>query len=212
MEKYLKKISEIKKYVEFNDTKLALEEIDKLYEDILYNVALKNANSKSKIRLQCAKKILNNKNTKNRPLFQKIYKIDNEYMLCNGFVGVILKDKIEGLEVNENSEKCLDLNKVIPLDLSTNYKEINFDKVEIEKSIIQNKQLKKEDRGQNPLILKVDKLEIGVDPTYLKYAIGVLGDNVKMMCSINNNKNPIYLESELGRAIVMPINLDYHKG
>lgn len=210
MEKYLKKISEIKKYVEFNDTKLALEEIDKLYEDILYNVALKNANSKNKIRLQCAKKILNDENTKNRPLFQKIYKINNEYMLCNGFVGVILKDKIEGLEVNENSENCLDLNKVIPLDLSTNYKEINFDKVEIEKSIIQNKS-NKEDKEQIPLILKVNELEIGVNPTYLKYVIGILGNNVKMICSINNNRNPIYLESELGRAIIMPMDLDYHK-
>lgn len=205
MEKYIKRINEIiREYNNKNFEKLGglLEEIKK---DMIYETALKNVDKKGKLQLQCAKKILKDKNNDVRPLFQKVYKIDDEYMICNGYIGICLKNMINGLELHseEDSKKCLNIRNIFP-DVYYNFSKTEINMLDLEKSIIENKN-KRKDEELKPFIISKEKIKIAVNPEYLKNTINVLGGECEIICSDINSRDPIYLKSELGEGIVLPI-------
>lgn len=207
MEKYIKRINEIiGEYNNKNFEKLGglLEEIKK---DMIYETALKNVNKKGKLQLQCAKKILKDKNTENRPLFQKIYKIDDEYMICNGYVGICLKNMIVGLDLHseEDSKRCVNIRNIISdININYNFSKTEINMLELEKLIVENKNRKKDEKLK-PFIISKEKIKIAVNPEYLKNVINVLGGECEIICSDTNSRDPIYLKSELGEGIVLPI-------
>lgn len=194
MEKYIKKINELLDKIDNSEAEQKLRE---LREDIIYDLALKDSKGSKKEQLRYAKQLLADAKKNKRPsLIQMMYKIDDTYQLTDGYVGVVLNEKIEGLELNTAEEEYLDCRRVI--DKSDFRYNLNYKKVDINLETL----------TQQAIGMKNTKVEIYIGETYFKpmnllRAIKILGtDNVEVYFNTKGENN-IYLESPLGRAVVL---------
>ncbi len=213
MEKYLNQIDKILEFLLDSKELLAEEKLKELKKTIIYDMALKNSNTVEKQQLKTAKEFLKNsaKSNEVRPLFHKMYKIDDTYQLCDGFVAIVLKNKIEGLEVNTAEGEYLDCRKVIHRDynimynLEEIYSKEEIDLLELEQQATIVKRIK-----NLPLPDEVmqNKYRTYYNPLKLLTAIRILGTkNVEIYFPKNDSKAPIYCLSDLGEAIVLPVKM-----
>lgn len=209
METYLNRIDYIEKLLIEEKMQLAEEKIEELKNIIIYDIAVKNCGRKSskKEQLKSAKEFLKNSKAINeyRPLFHKIYKFDDTYQLCDGFTAVVLKDMINGLELNTAEGEYFDCRNIINNYgvTSCEYEEVKIDMLELEQTAIAVKKLK---GTKIPTEQQVHINNLYFNPVYLLRAIKILGtENVTAYAHRSYEKAPIYLKSELGEAIVLPI-------
>ena len=212
MEKYINKIDKIQNLFKKSEQQLAEEQLQELKEEMIYDIALKSSNSNyRKEQLKYAKLLLKeaNKDT-GRPLIHKMYKIDDTYQILDGFVAVVLKEPISGLEINTNSEHCFDCRKVINrteknyYDYDYDYEKVGIDLLELEQLALKIKKFK----PPYPIENLCHKYNTYYSPLRLLTAIKILGTNdVDIYFHISSEKDPIYLKSDLGEAIVLPITV-----
>ena len=209
MESYIKKINNIEKLILDDKILIAKEKLQELKSNIIYDMAMKNlkGNKNNKDQLKYAKQLLKNSYTKNenRPLFHKIYKVDDTFQLCDGFTAIVLNNMIDGLELNTEKGDYLDCRKIIKSCNPTGYEyqKEKIDMLELEQQAIKIKKIK-----DIPIPLEnIGKIKnTYYNPMYLLWAIKILGTtNVNIYFNNSNPKEPIYLKSELGEAIVLPI-------
>lgn len=207
MERYITKIDFIEKLLIEEKMQLAEEKLKELKNTIVYDVAVKRCGRKSskKEQLTNAKALLKNSKdvNENRPLFHKIYKVDDSFQMCDGFTAVVLKNMIEGLELNTEKGEYMDCRKIINSCNMSDYQEIKIDMLELEQKAIIVKKLK----GMAiPTEYQVHINSLYYNPIYLLRAIRILGtENITAYAHTDSKKEPIYLKSELGEAIVLPI-------
>ena len=180
-----------------------------LKKTIIYDIALKKCGRKNNKReqLTSAKALLKNSKEVNefRPLYHKIYKLDDTFQLLDGFTAIILKDMIEGLELNTVEGAYMDCREIINSCNPTGYE---YEKVKIEMTELEQKaiELKKNKGGTIPTELQVHINNLYFNPVYLLRAIKILGtEGVTAYAHCSESKQPIYFKSELGEAIVLPI-------
>lgn len=209
METYINKINYIEKLLIEEKMQFAEEKLQELKNIIIYDMAIKKCsrNNSKKEQLKSAKELLKNSKdvNENRILFHKIYKYDDTYQLCDGFIAVVLKDMIDGLELNTADGEYLDCRNVINSCTPTEYEydEVKIDRLELEQKAIVVKKMKV---YTPPIEQQVHINNLYFNPVYLLRAIKILGtENVKVYAHRSYEKQPIYLKSELGEAIVLPI-------
>ena len=104
-----------------------------LKKTIIYDIALKKCGRKNNKReqLTSAKALLKNSKEVNefRPLYHKIYKLDDTFQLLDGFTAIILKDMIEGLELKKNK------GGTIPTELQVHINNLYFNPVYLLRAI-----------------------------------------------------------------------------
>ena len=207
METYLNKIYNIESLLSDEKMLIAKEKLEELKKSIIYDIAMKNCKGTKKEQLRNAKQFLVNakKVCEYRPLFHKIYKVDSSYQMCDGFTAIVLNNIIEGLELNEEIGDYLDCRNIINNcnPTSNNYEKVEIDILELEQQAITVKKVK-----GNPLPFEyASKIQdVYYNPVYLLRAIKILGTtDVEISINVIDNKAPIYLKSELGEAIVLPI-------
>lgn len=160
------------------------------------NLKLQLSNAKSFLRYS---KMIH----KEIPAYHKIYKLDNTYQLCDGFTAIVLKNMIDGLELNQ--EKChyMDCRKFID---NCNNKLNDYEKTKI--NMVSLKQCaniaKKLEcvKFENTINFKNSYF----NPIYLLRAIHILGtENVTIYIHNSSHFEPAYLISDLGEAMVLPV-------
>lgn len=212
MEKYINKIDKIQKLFKQSEQKLAKEQLQELKEEMIYDIALKSSNSNyKKEQLKYAKLLLKEaKKDTGRPFIHKMYKVDNTYQILDGFVAIVLKEPISGLEINTNSENCFDCRNVINrtgknyYDYDYNYEKVDIDLLELEQLALKIKKSK----PPYPTETLCHKYSTYYSPLRLLTAIKILGtNNVDIYFHTSSEKDPIYLKSDLGEAIVLPITV-----
>ena len=207
METYINKIDYINELLIKDKMQLA-EELQELKNTIIYDVAIKkcNRNTTKKDQLISAKELLKNskKVDDSRILFHKIYKYDDTFQLCDGFTVVILKNMIDGLELNTADGEYLDCRKFINrCNINTEYEEIKIDRLEIEQKAIAVRKMK--------LVTPALEYQVHIknsyyNPIYLLRAIKILGTkDVTAYLHTVDSLQPMYFKSELGEALVLPI-------
>lgn len=209
MEKYLNKIDKVIKLYNKAKEPEAFEIIKQLRETILYDMALKNSKNKyDKEQLKSAKALLKDVSN-DRPLFKKMYKVDDSYQLVDGYTAVVLKEPIVGLELNTSDGEYLDCRTIINrsgknhYEYDNDYKEVKIDLLELEQLSLK---IKKYKERPYPTEMFGHNFNTYYDPTKLLIAIKILGtENVKVYFHTTNGKDPIYLKSDLGESIVLPI-------
>ena len=128
MQTYITKIDNILNLL----TKECYSEVDKKLQDlkssIIYDIARKNCKGNKNYQLKNAKELLKNSIQKNkvRPLFHKIYKVDDTYQLCDGYTAVVLNNMIEGLDLNQEKGDYLDCRRIIN---NCNHSGNNYEKI-----------------------------------------------------------------------------------
>lgn len=209
METYINKINYIEKLLLEDEIFLTREKLQELKNIIIYDMAVKKCsrNNSKREQLKSAKELLKNSMEVNeyRILFHKIYKYDDTYQLCDGFTAVVLKDMIDGLELNTADGEYLDCRNVINSCIPTEYEydEVKIDMLELEQKAIVVKKMKV---YTPPTEYQIHINNLYFNPVYLLRAIKILGtENVKVYAHRSYEKQPIYLKSELGEAIVLPI-------
>lgn len=207
METYITKINYIENLLTEEKIQIAREKLKELKEKIVYDVAVKKCGRKSSKaeQLRNAKELLKNSKDVNecRPLFHKIYKVDDTFQICDGFTAVVLKNMIEGLELNTEKGDYMDCRKIINSCNLSEHKEVKIDMLELEQKAIIVKKLK---GAMIPLENQIHINNLFCNPIYLLRAIKILGtENVTAYAHIDSQRKPIYLKSELGEAIVLPI-------
>lgn len=209
MEKYLNQIDRILELYDKAKEQEALEKIKQLREILIYDIAEKNCNNKfEKEQLKYAKLLLKNASD-SRPLLKKMYKVNNTFQLCDGYVGVVLKEPIKGLELNTAEGEYFDCRTIINrsgknyYDYDDDYTEVDIDILELEQLAIKIKKYKEPPYPNEFLKYKFNTY---YHPLNLLTAIKILGtENVKVYFHTSNGKDPIYLKSNLGEGIVLPI-------
>lgn len=157
------------------------------------NLKLQLSNAKAFLRY--AKKI--HKEIKE---YHKIYKLDNTYQLCDGFTAIVLKNMIDGLELNQERYQYLDGRKFIDNCLN-DYEKINVNIPYLKQKIRIAKKLECV-KFENTINFKNSYF----NPIYLLRAIHILGtENVTIYVHNSSYFKPAYLTSDLGEAIVLPI-------
>lgn len=204
---YLKKIDNIENLMTKEHYQEVLEKIQDLKQSIIYDIAIKNSKGNEKDQLKNAKDLLKNSKKVNekRPLFHKIYKIDDTFQMCDGYTAVVLKNMIDGLELNNAPSGYLDCRKVINNCNHTgyDYEEVKIDMLELEQQAIKVKSIKEPPYPLNCLIHINNSY---FNPTYLLRAIKILGtDTIIAKVHKTSEREPIYLKSDSGEAIVLPI-------
>lgn len=135
--------------------------------------------------------------------FHKLYKLDNTYQLCDGFTVIVLKDMIEGLELNQDKTEYLDGRKIIDMCKTklSDYEQIHIDISQLEEQANVAKKLE-----CVTFQYTVHFKESYYNPIYLLRAIRILGtENVTIYIHNSSYKDPAYLKSDLGEALVLPI-------
>lgn len=205
MEKYLKKLDEISEILLGNNPLFANEKVQQLKKIIIYDMAMKNANSYKKEQLRCAKQVLKSAIKKApRELFHNIFKVDDTYQITDGYVAVVLKDMINGLELS-TLQGNFDGRKIIESINPTGYqyKKVEIDMMELEQKAIM---AKKVPENLIPLEDTIHINNLYYYPIHLLRAIRILGTkDIEMYAHISGKKEPLYLKSEFGEAIVLPI-------
>lgn len=209
METYITKIDFIKKLLIEGKMQLAEEKLQELKSNIIYDIAVKKCGKKSskKEQLTNAKALLKNSKeiNKDRLLFHKIYKVDDTYQLCDGFTAIVLKNMIDGLELNTEEGKYFDCRNVInDCNIADGeYEKIEFDLLELEQKAIAFKKMKAYTPSTE---YQIHINNLYFNPMYLLRAIKILGtENVTAYAHRSYEKQPIYLKSELGEAIILPL-------
>lgn len=210
MEKYIKKIDNLLDKINNSEVE---EMLKQLRNDIIFDMALKRCNSNNKKeQLRYAKQLLADaKKDKARPLIHKMYQIDDTYQLTDGYIGVVLKEPITGLELNTNEGQYFDCRTVINrtgknyYDYDYNYKEVDIDLLELEQLVLK---IKKYKEPPYPTEFLGNKYNTYYSPLRLLTAIKILGtENVKVYFHTSSEKSPIYLKSDLGEGLVLPITV-----
>lgn len=208
METYINKIDYIEKLLLKDEIFLTREKLQELKNTIIYDMAVKKCsrNNSKKQQLKSAKELLKNSKDINesRILFHKIYKYDNTFQLCDGFTAVVLKNMIDGLELNTADGEYFDCQKFINnCDIHNGYEEIKIDMLELEQKAIA---VRKAKTITPPVEYQVHINNLHFNPIYLLRAIKILGtENVTVYAHKTYNKQPIYLKSELGESVVLPL-------
>lgn len=207
MEKYLKKLDEISEILLGNNPLFANEQVQQLKKIIIYDMAMKNANYYKKEQLRCAKQVLKSANKKApSKLFHNVFKVDDTYQITDGYVAVVLKDMINGLELN-TLQGNFDGRKIIESINPTGYE---YEKVEIDMMELEQKAImaKKVPEDVIPLEDTIHINNLYYYPIHLLRAVRILGTkDIEMYAHISGRKEPLYLKSEFGEAIVLPIRL-----
>ena len=211
MEKYIRKIENIQKLLTNSEQQQAEEKLQELKNEIIYDLALKKCcGNNNKDRLKYAKKLLKNI-PDDKPQFIKMYKIDNTYQLCNGFIAIVLKEPIFGLELNTAECEYFDCRKVTNrsgknyYEYDYEYKETNIDLLELQQLVMK---ISKYKDTPYPIELLGHNYNTFYHPLNLLIAIKILGtDNVKVYFNVEDSTDRIYLKSDLGEAIVQPIKV-----
>lgn len=205
MEKYLNKLDEISESLLGNNPLIANEQVQQLKKIIIYDMAMKNANCYKKEQLRSARQVLKSATKKApRKLFHNIFKVKETYQLTDGYVAVALKDMIKGLELS-TLEGDFDVGEIIESINPTGYqyKKVEIDMMELEQKAIMAKKVPEE------LIPLEDTIHINnlyYYPIHLLRAVRILGTkDIEMYAHISGKKEPLYLKSEFGEAIVLPI-------
>lgn len=212
MEKYINKIEKIQELIKDDKVLISIEKLNELKYEIIYDMALKNCDSNCKRdQLKYAKLLLKEaKKDTGRPLIHKMYKIDDTYQILDGFVAVVLKEPIAGLELNTANGEYFDCRNIINragknyYDYDYNYEKIDIDLLELEQLAIKIKKSK----PPYPTETLCHKYNTYYSPLRLLIAIKILGTNyVDIYFHTSSEKDPIYLKSALGEAIVLPITV-----
>lgn len=205
MEKYLNKLDEISETLLGNNPLIANEQVQQLKKTIIYDMAMKNANCYKKEQLRCAKQVLKSASKKvPNKLFHNIFKVDDTYQLTDGYIAIVLKDMINGLELS-TLQGNFDGRKIIESINPTGYeyKKTEIDMMELEQKAIM---AKKEPENLIPLEDTIHINNLYYYPIHLLRAIRILGTkDIEMFAHISGKKEPLYLKSEFGEAIVLPI-------
>lgn len=209
METYITKINLIEKLLTEDKLQLAGEKLQELKNTIIYDIVVKNCGHKSykKEQLKSARELLqySKKVNEHRVLFHKIYKLDDTYQLCDGFTGIVLKNMIDGLELNTEKGEYFDCRKIINAcnPTSREYGEVKIDMLDLEQKALAFKNMKV---YTPPVEHQIHINNLYFNPLYLLRAIKILGtENVKAYAHCTYEKEPIYLTSDLGEAVVLPL-------
>lgn len=212
MEKYINKIDKILELIQNQKVIVAQNELKNLKEDIIYDMAFKKCKGKAdKEQLKYARLLLKSaKQDTTRTFMHTMYKIDNTYQILDGFVAVVLNEPIAGLEVKDYEEGYFDCRTVINranknyFEYDYNYKKVDVDLLEMEQLVLKNKKSK----PPYPTETLCHKYNTYYSPLRLLIAIKILGtNNVDIYFHTSSEKDPIYLKSDLGEAIVLPITV-----
>lgn len=210
MEKYINKIDEITKILYKFDLEKTEQKLQELKDEIIYDMALKNCkNNYKKEQLKYAKLLLKEaQKDEKRPLIHKMYKVDDTYQILDGFVAIVLKEPISGLELNTDDGEYFDCRNVINragknyYDYDYNYEKIDIDILELEQLTLKIKRLKPPHSKETIC----NKYNTYYSPLRLLTAIKILGTkDVDIYFHTSSEKDPIYLKSDLGQALVLPI-------
>lgn len=208
METYINKINYIEKLLLEDEIFLTREKLQELKNIIIYDMAVKKCsrNNSKKEQLKNAKELLKNsiKVNKDRILFHKIYKYDDTYQLCDGFTAVVLKNMIDGLELNTADGEYFDCKKFInSCNVNCGYEKIKIDMLELEQKALA---VKKSKTITPPIEYQIHINNLYFNPIYLLRAIKILGtEKVTVYVHKTYNKEPIYLKSGLGESVVLPL-------
>lgn len=211
MERYLDKLDKILELHSQAKEPEAFENIKQLRETIIFDIALKNSKSKyEREQLKSAKTLLKNIGD-DKPRFKKMYKIGNSFQICDGYVAVVLNKSIKGLELNTADGEYFDCRNVLKtangnyFENDYNYEKVDIDILELEQLAIK---IKKYKEPPYPTEFLKQKFNTYYHPLRLLTAIKILGtENVKVYFHTSNGKDPIYLKSDLGEGIVLPITV-----
>lgn len=121
------------------------------------------------------------------------------------FVGIVLHNMIEGLELNKEQGEYIDCRKLINScnHTSNEYEEVKIDMLDLEQKAIG---VRKSKAVTPPIEYQVAINNLHFNPIYLLRTIKILGtENVKIYVHTTYNKQPMYLQSELGEAILLPL-------
>lgn len=215
MEKYLNKVDKILELLSDDKALVAKIQLEDMRKELIYDLALKNSKNKyEKEQLKSAKALLKSASD-DRPLFKKMYQVDGTYQLCNGFIAIVLYNMIAGLELNTKEIPSLDCRTVVKpssgnyVEYDYNYKEVDIDLLELEQLAVK---IKKNKESPYPIELLGHKFNTYYHPLNLLTAIKILGtQNVKVYFHTTNAKDPIYLKSDLGEGIVLPMKMPDEK-
>lgn len=213
MERYLDKLDKILELHSEAKEQEAFEHIKQLRETIIFDIALENSkNNKYKREQLKSAKLLLKGVSNDRPLSKKMYKIDNTFQLCDGYTAIVLKEPIQGLELNSADGEYFDCRKVVKTS-SGNYVEYDDDykepkNIELWKLEQLSLKIKKYKEPPYPIEFLGHIFDTYYHPKQLLTAIRILGtENVKIYVHYSNAKAPIYLKSDLGEGIVLPIRV-----
>jgi len=189
-------------YFEFKKTSENL--LKKLNEAINIESANAKGGNTEKMRYKAAKDSLSK--DLHRPALTGSWEEFDKQCFCNGFMGFMLTDKVEGLPTIPTNIEPLNLTAIFS-DISRTPKfEIEFDIKEIKKNLDMAKALSK---GPKTITsVKEGIFEIGNKYTNIQYvynALVVLGEKVTVYSDDKSTVSPVFLSSEKGRAIVLPI-------
>ena len=211
MEKYINKVNAIQELFKKSEQEQAEKKLQELKEEIMYDVALKNYNSNyQKDCLKYAKLLLKSaKEDKSRPLLHTMYKLDDTYQITDGFIAIVLKEPVAGIEISIGDEQYFDCRNVINrkgknyYEYDYNYSKVDMDLFELEQLALKSKKYK---NPPYPTELLSYKYNTYYHPLRLLTAIKILGTkDVKVYFNTSNEKDPIYLKSNSGEAVVLPI-------
>ena len=148
---------------------------------------------------------------KKRLFMHNMYKVEDSFQITNGYIAVVLKEPIEGLEVSTDLTDYFDCRTVINrkdknyYEYDYDYKKVKIDLSELEKLVGRIKNLKP------PKNFKCVYKQYNVyyNPLYLLTAIKILGtNNVDVYFHTSSSNEPIYLKSDLGEGIVLPVKVN----
>jgi len=212
MEKYLNKLDAISELLDDDKILLVKDKLQELKNIIIYDMAYKNGNKTKKQQLTAAKALLvSAQKDKTRTFTHKPYVVDDSYQICNGYVGIVLKEPINGLEYNSEKANYFDCRNIIFSKYKNDFRyDYNYEKVEIDLLELEQKSITAKRVKDLPLPDEVlgHQFKTYYNPIYLLNTIKVLGSENVEIYFHKSGSAEIYLTSDLGDAVVLPIKME----
>ena len=206
LEKYIKEINKILEKVENKDITFK-DDLQSLYNTLVLDSALTNVGKAGKTQIKTMNKLIKGVDDEYKGRFKTMFCDEKMYCFTNGFVGIELYNQLPGIPLNEKEPAPLALHNLIANAGDDVFmEEVQIDQLEIEKAVIQNKSKTKK-QAKEPFAIQSGNIKIGFNPEYYQDIINCLGGNCKVLASTQNALHPIYIEGELGNAILMPVRL-----
>lgn len=204
--KYIKEINKIIEMVENHDMTFT-DKLKSLCDTMTCDEALNNSDKVGKSQIKIINKFIKSTKDDNQ-ITKKMYYDDDMYCYTNGYVAIELYKPVAGIPLADKEEPTPIKFHNIITDVGNNVfmEEVQIDEAEIKKAIVENKtRTKKQDL--KPFIIQNKSIKIGFNPEWYQDIVNCLGGNCKVLASTQNALHPIYIEGELGKAVLLPIKL-----
>jgi len=204
--KYIKEINKIIEMVENHDMTFT-DKLKSLRDTMTCDEALNNSDKVGKSQIKIINKFIKSTND-DIQITKKMYYDDDMYCYTNGYIAIELYKPVVGIPLADKEEPTpIKFHNIITNTGNDVFmEEVQIDETEIKKAIVENKtRTKKQDL--KPFIIQNKSIKIGFNPEHYQDIINCLGGNCKVFASTQNAPHPIYIEGELGKAILLPIKL-----